>query len=259
MDVLQMSEPRRGPDSTLLESGVRRRIVDLLANVRAVPDEADALQGLTAAQLADELGLHVTTVRFHLDLLVRGGILSAEFRAGQVGRPRKFYRFRPASQSAASPGEAYQALAALLADSWQTHVGGQPVSPEQAGRDWARSRAERAPHEEPPADSPGAFLGKVGRTVDLLGSWGYTPELRTTDRGRTAELTLVDCPFLALAETNPAVVCGVHRGLLRGAMEAVGEAATDITLHPFVAPGRCQATITTRAAFAEPSGPEPRS
>jgi predicted ArsR family transcriptional regulator len=174
-----------------------------------------------------------------------------------VGRPRKFYRFQPASPSVASPAEAYQTLAALLAESWQAEVGGQPVSPEQAGHDWARSRARRAPGDETPADSPGAWLGKVGRTVDLLGSWGYTPELRTTDGGRTAELALVDCPFLALAETNPAVVCGVHKGLLRGAMEAVGETDTDVTLHPFVGPGRCQASITTRTAFAEPSGPSP--
>ena len=84
---------------------------------------------------------------------------------------------------------------------------------------------------------PGAWLGKVGRTVDLLGRWGYTPELRTTDEGRTAELTLVDCPFLALAQTKPEVVCGVHRGLLRGAMDAVGEADTEVTLRPFVGAG----------------------
>jgi predicted ArsR family transcriptional regulator len=104
-----------------------------------------------------------------------------------------------------------------------------------------------------PADSAGAWLGKVGRTVDLLGRWGYTPELRTTHQGRTAELTLLDCPFLALAETTPEVVCGVHQGLLHGAMEAVGEPNTEVALRPFVGPGRCLATLTTRAVFSRPS------
>ena len=45
----------------------------------------------------------------------------------------------------------------------------------------------------------------------MLQEWGYTPEIATTDRGRTAEITLVDCRFLALARENPAVVCGVQR------------------------------------------------
>jgi predicted ArsR family transcriptional regulator len=104
-------------------------------------------------------------------------------------------------------------------------------------------------HDLEAAKTPGRWLGKVGRTVDMLGRWGYTPELRTLDQGRTVELTLVDCPFLALAQTKPELVCGVHRGLLRGAMDAVGEGDTEVALRPFVGPGRCLATITTHADF----------
>lgn len=239
----------------LLDSPVRREIVDLLANLPTIPDDGGHLPALTAADLAHHIGLHVTTVRFHLDLLVQGGLLESEFRSGRVGRPRKVYRFKPGSLTPASPTEAYQALAELLAESWNASEDGRPLSPEQAGRRWAQTHAEREPGDEVPAGSPGAWLGKVGRTVDMLGRWGYTPELRTTDQGRTAELTLVDCPFLALAQTNPEVVCGVHQGLLRGAMDAIGEADTEVGLRPFVGPGRCLATITTRAEFGASDAP----
>lgn len=35
--------------------------------------------------------------------------------------------------------------------------------------------------------------------LDVLHVWGYTPEMSTSDGGRTARLVLKDCPFLALA------------------------------------------------------------
>ena len=243
--------------AALLESPARRAIVDLLANLPTIPDESGLLPGLTAGDLAQRVDLHVTTVRFHLGLLVQGGLLESELRAGRVGRPRRVYRFKPGALTPASPGDAYQALAELLAESWNASEDGRSLSPEQAGRRWAETHAERQAGDEAPAGSPGVWLGKVGRTVDLLGRWGYTPELRTSDHGRTAELTLVDCPFLALAETHPEVVCGVHKGLLRGAMDSVGEPDTEVALRPFVGPGRCLATLTTRTDFGGPHTPTP--
>lgn len=241
-----------GGVTALLDSPVRREIVDLLANLPTERDGSGRLPGLTAAELADRLDLHVTTVRFHLDQLVAGQLLESEFRAGRVGRPRKVYRFMPGAMARTTEGEAYRALAELLAEAWEGDENGVPLTPEQAGWRWAAGHADVGPGDQEPAHSVGAWLGKVGRTVDLLARWGYVPELRTTDGGHTAELTLVDCPFLALAETKPEVVCGVHRGLLRGAMDAVGETETEVTLRPFVAPGRCLATITTTADFGVP-------
>lgn len=243
---------------TLLGSPVRREIVDLLANLPADPVNGEALAGYTASELAAELGLHVTTIRFHLDRLVAGDLVDSEFRTGQVGRPRKVYRFRPRHVASAGSDEAYRALAELLAESWSSGGAAEAVSPEQAGERWVLRHADLLRGDATPATTPGAWIGKVGRTVDLLGRWGYTPELRTSDDGRIAELTLLDCPFLPLAETNTDVVCGVHRGLLRGAMKAVGEPDTEVSLHPFVGPGRCLATLTrTLPNQAEPHPPEP--
>jgi hypothetical protein len=56
------------PPLSLLDSPVRRRMVDLLAEVTGAGDAA-ARRGMTAAEVASQLGLHTTTARFHLDQL----------------------------------------------------------------------------------------------------------------------------------------------------------------------------------------------
>jgi predicted ArsR family transcriptional regulator len=87
-------------------------------------------------------------------------------------------------------------------------------------------------------------MGKVGEMVDVLGQWGYTPEVSLTDGGRTARINLAHCPFIDLAKKNPAVVCGIHRGLIAGAMEQLGEGEAEVSLEPFVAPNLCRAHVT---------------
>lgn len=241
----------------LLQSPVRRQIVDLLANPATGDQATGSLPVLTAAELAERLGLHVTTVRFHLDQLVAGRVLDSEFRAGKVGRPRKLYRFRPGVAAKASPAGAFQALAEVLAEGWGAGENGLPLTAEEAGRRWAHQHVEHG-SDDTPATSAGAWLGKVGRVVDLLADWGYAPELSTANQGHTAELVLSDCPFLALAEHRPEVVCAVHRGLLRGAFDAVGETRTKVHLRPFVAPGQCTATLTQQADFGAAQPPPER-
>ncbi len=121
-------EPSAG--AALLMSPVRRSIVDALA-APGIASEDDGVGGLTASQLAGELGLHVTTVRFHLDQLVAAGLVTAEFtkRFG-VGRPRKVYSATPGSLDDAAAHPALQVLTELLAESF-----GSGVTPLEAGAD----------------------------------------------------------------------------------------------------------------------------
>lgn len=243
----------------LLESPVRRRAVDLLANLQVQE------RGMTASELGEALGLHATTARFHLDQLEAAGLVESLFQRRGVGRPRKVYRTPQPPLPSPEAGRPFTELSALLAEAWDG-VGGARgrdlPTPEEAGRQWALRRTGGARGAGPsdghgqgptPSHTPGTWLGKVGAALDLLHVWGYLPELRTADGGRTAELTLVDCPFLELARDHPGVVCAMHRGLLRGALEAVGEPDTDVGLEPLVAPGRCRATVTTRTPFGAPS------
>lgn len=230
--------------AALLISPVRRAIVDLLADHR--PDEDDEgspTRGLTAAQLASALELHVTTVRFHLDRLVAAGLVSSRStRAFGVGRPRKVYDVAPGSLDADREVTVNRALTELLAQAV-----GSNLTPAQAGEQWARDHVPL--DESGPADTPGRWLTKVGRMIDVLRDWGYTADLVTSEGGRACRIDLVRCPFLELARSNPAVVCGVHRGLIKGVMKQLGEGDTQSSLEPFVEPELCQAHVRTRAPF----------
>jgi predicted ArsR family transcriptional regulator len=235
--------------AALLASPVRRRILDTLAN-DAVREGGSA--GLSAAELAQHVGLHVTTVRFHLDQLVAGGLVEASFqRQGGAGRPRKLYTAAPGSLGDVDlAGEvgSLRLLSGLLAGALADGTGGPAPTPLEAGRRWAVEHVPADPASVR-ADTPGRWLSKVGRMLDVLHEWGYTPELSTTDGGRTAKLVLRDCPFLALATANPAVVCGIHRGLIAGSMEQFGEPDTHVALEPFVGPTTCVAHVSTRTPF----------
>lgn len=232
-----------------LSSDVRRRIVEHL-NVIADHAAPSAQVGRSAAELAAYLGLHVTTVRFHLDQLVTGGYLVTAFeRTPRVGRPRKLYAApRLDAGAEAETQRHYQVLAGLLAQSWPTD-GGDPITPEEAGRRWAAGHADPTRASTEAATSPGRWLAKVGDMVDQLEHWGYTPELSTSAGGRTVTIALHNCPFLALARVRPDVVCGVHHGLITGALDHVGEHAVQIEVRPFVGPTRCLVKVSTETPF----------
>jgi predicted ArsR family transcriptional regulator len=248
-----MATPQGGTPLSLLDSPVRRQIVDLLSEPDPSLDGPGGSRGRTAAEVAARLGLHTTTARFHLDQLEGGGLVESWFLRGGIGRPRKLYRLPtrtlPTLADATGP---LKALTALLAESLTASEEGERLTPEEAGRRWAVRRGATGEQPRPQAHTPGTWLGKVGETLDRLHGWGYLPEVRTEEGGRTAELTLVDCPFLELARDNPGVVCGVHRGLLRGTLESLGEKETEVSLRPFVEPRVCLARVRTRADFEEP-------
>src|SRR5690606_33382922 len=256
---VRCSVARPSSGMELLRSDVRRRLLETLAEPphRAGSPRATRERGLSAAELAEILGLHVTTVRFHVDQLERAGILVARNdRPTRAGQPRKLYALptmslQPPDDPAAR--EAYRRLSELLASA----IAGREDSilPEEAGYRWAVARVGPTvgDDERQPADSPGSWLAKVGRLVDVLTEWGYCPDVRTRDRGRATEVVLRHCPFLALAEAHPEVACGVHRGLLRGVLESLGEDAA-VRLEPFVTPQTCVAHLNPRTSFRDPGG-----
>jgi len=202
-----------------------------------------AVQGFTADELAGDLDLHVTTVRFHLDQLVAAGLVEAEFtRAFGVGRPRKVYRVGPQA-SGLGDDHAMALLSELLTASF-----GLEGTPRDAGESWSRRHVPAT--GEPPATTRGAWLGKLGRLLDVLEEWGYSPELSSDAGGRTSRLDLRHCPFRELAREHEDVVCGIHRGLLRGVMQQLGEPDVHVALEPFVEPDLCRAHLTTSQPFS---------
>jgi predicted ArsR family transcriptional regulator len=210
----------------------RLRLLDVL---RASEDPLDV------RELAAACGLHVTTVRFHLDVLADAGLVRS--RAGQSGtrgRPRRLYS--PASRAVA-PGAhtGYELLSALLARHWAGDRDERAQRAEQAGWAWTGQR-ELAP--APPA--PTVTLDEAALHVNaVFAELGFDPEL--AHDGDSLQIRLHACPFRAIAATHPEVVCSIHLGMLRRALADVEAPPTTVGLLPFVQPHLCLAQITPAA------------
>ncbi len=228
-------EPTQG--AMLLTSPVRRLAVDVLTERGA----------LTAAELATALDLHVTTMRFHLDQLNGAGIVTSEFiKQPGAGRPKKVYSVAPGSFDTHRDQEALGTLTALLAETLTlAHDEGVTIRPDEAGRRWARRNV--AQDSTTPASSAGAWLAKIGHMIDVLQEWGYTPNVRTQDGGRTAVIDLVHCPFLELATATPLLSAAFTAASLPARWNNSGSTRPPSVSSPF-----CSLT------YAEPmSRPEP--
>ena len=238
--------------AALLESPLRRAIVDELAKEhgdRHSPDLTQRLTlGLTASELAERLDVHVTTIRFHVDQLVEAGLLEGHVvRGGGRGRPHRRFALR-----AGAPQAPFEVLASLLT-SVLSGTGGRQLTPQQAGVQWARARAE-AIGLRSTAGGGDRRRGVIRHVADLLGEWGYTPQTELADDDLALTVTLRDCPFLELARAHPDVVCGIHRGLIQGTLQAVGEAGAQVALEPLATPDTCIA----RLRLADRPRPRPR-
>ena len=221
---MRTSEPteRRTPHEALAVAS-RRRLLDVLRS---------RTTALDAAELAAATGLHVSTVRFHLDVLARAGLVRHRTEpAGGRGRPRLLYE--PASAAEAPENTGYRLLAGLLAAHW----GGTPA--ERSRRAENAGRAAATAQHLGPAPTVDDALTEV---VALFAELGFEPDL--TRDGDEATIGLHACPFRTVAADHPEVVCAVHLGMLRGALADLGVPAVASSLTPFVEPHLCVARIT---------------
>jgi predicted ArsR family transcriptional regulator len=78
--------------------------------------------------------------------------------------------------------------------------------------------------------------------VQLLGEHGYEP------RRTGSTVTLVNCPFRALARRHTDLVCGMNSALITGLVEALAADFVDARLEPGDA--RCCVILTAREEVA---------
>lgn len=213
----------------------------------------DELRGagkpLDVAELASRVGLHHNTVRSHLDVLMRAGLVSGETERRELpGRPRVVYR--PSSPNNEEGGDGFRLLAHILT----SYLAGSAADPDaearEAGRIWGRYLIERP--------APFAKLSpreSLNRLTGLLSRLGFSPELDDTVPDR--RILLHHCPFEDLATTHPEVTCGVHLGLVRGALAEMGAPVEGTRLDRFVEPSLCIAHFQAREDQALASGVRP--
>lgn len=219
---------------------------------------------LDTRQIAEFVGLHPTTVRTHLELLSEVGLVRAEPEVRtEPGRPRILYEPAPA---AVAP-DSYRVLAQILANQLASET---PNSVEQAlraGLEWgaqlvasSNSSPNSGSNNSNPANS-GASAGEGGNAnanpnsnsnsnanadqsletvMRIFARLGFACEF---DSVNGDHVTMRDCPYRDIARGNPAVICAVHLGVLRGALGAAFSPVTVDRLDPFVDDDTCMAHL----------------
>jgi predicted ArsR family transcriptional regulator len=210
-----------------------------------------------AAELAGRMGLHMTTVRFHLDALCDQGVITRTriTRTG-VGRPRTGY-------IAVQGRLDYLGFAEVLALELGNTTETRRRRAERAGRRWAERIAAVSPrkpaatHDVPDAaGEPREILDRqAAMTAEIFERMGFAPELipptESAAGKRQRSIRLHGCPVRDLARAHPEVGCAIHLGLLQGlltnAAAAEGKRAPSLALRaelePFVEPELCIARV----------------
>ena len=180
----------------------------------------DAPDGLDTNQLAGRFELHPNTIRWHLGVLTDSGLVEEvpERRRGR-GRPSVVHRLT--GEGMVRGRDEYRLLATMLTEV----VGGDKDGEARAyetGMRWGRHLQQAEPEAS---------------LVELLDREGFDAERR----GDALEMRR--CPFYALAENAPQVICTLHRGIVDGALAEAGSDESVARLDPFVEPGLCIAHL----------------
>lgn len=184
-------------ETTDVLTPARRVVLDVLGAAR---------QAVTVAEVAGTTGLHLNTVREHLEALVDAGFASRGRLAPQGrGRPASTYEYAPQADML-SPG--YGLMTSAMVDYVAAVFGDSPALAEhayRAGLHWGEKIGEQ--------DLLRRAAGEpLDATIDLFDEAGFAPTVHTTSEGRT-EVRLFRCPVLTMARSYPDLVCRSHQGM----------------------------------------------
>ncbi len=187
---------------------------------------------LTTAEIADILGLHVNTVRPHLERMRDVGLLRVDTEArGQVGRPQHRYSLAEDAPSLGLEPSPFPMLARVLLQA-AADGGLEGADLTDAARDQGRADGRRWAEG---TDTLEALLVEQAKL-------GFDPAMVEDDGGAT--IAFAHCPFQALAESHPELVCSLHCGLVEGLVEELG-AARVRAFHDVVDRTPCQVDLVT--------------
>ena len=204
---------------------------------------------LTVADVAQRCGLHPNTARFHLDALVAAGLAARDPgaepgpRHAAPGRPAIGYRASADGAASARPGERrYRLLAEMMTSLVAGLVDNPAATAERAGREWGGYLTEPPlPYRRPSAAEA------LSRLTGLLADLGFDPEAEPCESGETEQarrLVLRECPFREVAREHQTVVCPLHLGVIRGALDRMRAPLAADRLEVFPEPGLCRLRLT---------------
>lgn len=189
---------------------------------------------LTTAEIADSLDLHPNTVRPHLERMRDVGLLDVETDArGAVGRPQHRYSLAADAPSLGLEPPTFRVLARMLLRlAGSARLGAEEAT--EAGREQGEADAEDTGSDD-----------VVDGLVIRLDALGFDPATVREDGDATVAFT--HCPFRDLAEADPDVVCGLHRGMVEGFVDTQGGASV-VEFHTLLSRTPCQVTLALAPA-----------
>lgn len=202
-------------------SGRRNRRAEI---VRALREHTSA----SVAELAEGLGVHPNTIRFHLSGLEGDGEVVREQRpAYSPGRPELRFRLSPAAEP---PTERADLLGRILLS--RIAAAEDPTAEaEAAGRQWGSTEAQ---------SRTGAYAEAVDDLVSMLEEAGFAPARRGGN-----QIDLLNCPLRQFLGTHGRLVCSIHRGMMAGFLDAVGTPSAVESLTPFATATCCRTRLQT--------------
>jgi predicted ArsR family transcriptional regulator len=225
-------DPRDIESLALLDEPVRRALYEwVVAAGRPVSrDEAAAAVNASRALAA-----------FHLDRLVRGGLLQAEYRrlSGRTGpgagRPAKLYRRGERDVAVSLPERRYELPAELFASAIEQMTGTIPPEPlVTAAEGIGKTVGSEARRRAGPRPSRRRLRAAL---LSTLAERGYQPA-----ETAAGEIRLGNCPFDALVADHRDLVCGMNLALAEGLLDGLGDHDSQARLEP--RPGQCCVAIS---------------
>ena len=198
-------------------------------------------------QAAGATGIGRPLAAFHLDRLVRAGLLDTSYRrvGGRsgpgAGRPAKLYERSSREFTPSFPPREYLRAAKLLVEAV---VGVAPEGIRDAVTDAARTlgRSLAPTTTRAPSDDVSPRDGLIA----LLGEEGYQPFVDAE-----GVIRLRNCPFAALAGSQPDLICTMNLGLVEGLVDGVDGAGIEAAIDR--QPECCCVALRTAAPSRGPS------
>lgn len=195
----------------VLAEPTRRRIFDAL-RMRRAP--------MTRDEVAAALEISRNLAAFHLEQLAEAGLADVSFarppgRSGPgAGRPAKHYAARTCELALTVPARRYDLAARILA---------RGVASGDKRRD-AKAATLEAAHEE--GSRVGALRRPSSRSfsrkqtmscaAEALGDLGFEPG------PEGSSLRMHNCPFHAVVDVAPEIVCGLNQAFIGGLLDGLG-------------------------------------
>ncbi|MFI8912597.1 helix-turn-helix transcriptional regulator [Streptomyces sp. NPDC053513] len=211
----------------VLQDPVRRRLYEyVVAQGREVGRN----------EAAEATGVARTLAAHHLDRLTGAGLLESGSRrlSGRsgpgAGRPAKVYTRARGERSVSLPARDYRTAAELLAE-----------AAEQAGLDAGLCAAARRRGEA--LRDPAGPCGNLEEALEVLAARGYEPYREGAEEEAVEVVRMRNCPFHAVAESFPPLVCGMNLALLEGLFGTEGPVRARMDARP----GECCVVVEAAA------------